>query len=279
MRVHLVSFATTKYRHRQILLAASAKANGIVATTTSWTLAKLKASEFPILAPDISPSERGSGFWAWKPFIIQKSLDSVPEGDIVFYCDVGRKYPYILLEHPLDSYMKWMDEQRQDIMPGVVIPWNGPMAMWTKRDAFIGTAMDTSDIRSAYPVQASFSFWRANSQTRTFVAEWLSWCVQRRLVSDDPSEGAEPERPEFRSHRHDQSLLTLCAIKHGVRGIDLGMEMPSFNERDPGQLSNKLFGTRSKPALTGRLIRLLATPFQAVEKMLRERISFGKNYE
>ncbi|MBC7979053.1 MAG: hypothetical protein H7Y36_00650 [Armatimonadetes bacterium] len=279
MHFHLVSYATTKYRHRQVFLAASARANGIVESARSWTAAQLAASEFTKIAPNILLTERGSGFWAWKPFIIQKSLASLSDGEILLYCDVGRKYPYILLEHPLDSFVSWMDDHSQDIVPGVLIPWNGPMETWTKGEAFTGTGMNRSNVRKAIPIQASFSFWRASPQSKRFVAEWLSWCVQRNLINDDHSADGEPEVPVFRGHRHDQSLMTLCCLKNGVRGIDLGPEIPSFNERDPGQVAHHLFGTRPQLTLRGKLVRSAAKPVQFIEQNLRERITFGQKYE
>jgi len=279
MAFHLVSYATKKYRLRQILLSASAKVNGVVVTATSWTLPKLQSSNFAQLASDISLAERGSGFWTWKPYIIQQSLNSVTDGDIVFYCDVGRKYPYILIEHPFNSYATWMEQMKQDIMPGVMIPWNGPMEAWTKHEAFTGIGMDRPEIQAASPIQASFSFWRASQASRDFVAEWLSLCVQRRLISDDPSADGSLESSHFRGHRHDQSLLTLCCLKHSIRAIDIGRDMPAFNERDPGQVSRHLFGSQPQPTFRGKLIRSIAKPVQFIEQNLRERIAFGQKYE
>lgn len=279
MRVHLISFATLKYRHRQILLVASAKANGIVTTARSWTPAGLLTSEFPSMVTDISLSERGSGFWAWKPFVIREALKSASDGDIVFYCDVGRKFPYILLDMPLGGYLDWMNERRQSMMPGIRIPWNGTMAAWTKRDAFEGTGVDGPEIRAAAPVQASFSLWKAGNESRNFVDEWLSWCVQRRLVSDDPNPDGRPEASEFRGHRHDQSLLSLCCQKHGIQGLDIGFHHPGYNERDPGQVASHLWGTTRVSSAAGLAIRALAAPLQVGESSLRGCVSFGKRYD
>jgi hypothetical protein len=279
MKIHLVSYATAKYRHRQVFLSASGRANGIVDSTTSWNPRLLDRSAFPGLAPNIRLSERGSGFWAWKPYIILEALDSVPDGDIVLYCDVGRKYPYILLEHKLHPYLEWMDAHSQTIMPGVMIPWNGPMKFWTKRDAFVAMEMDRPEIQAASPIQASFSLWRSGSGSRDFVREWLSWCVRRPLVSDDPSACGLPELPGFRGHRHDQSLMTLCCLKHGIHGIDPGPGEPCFNERDPGQVAGHLFSSSPSITTAGRLIRLMAAPVQATEQTLRKRITLGKKYE
>lgn len=231
------------------------------------------------MAPDISLAERGSGFWAWKPFIILKALESIAEGETVLYCDAGRKYPYILIDTPLDPFLSWMEEQKQSIMPGVCIPWNGPMSVWTKHDAFAGSGVDGESIRRAAPIQASFSLWRNKETTREFVREWLSCCVQRQLISDDPSVCVQTEAPDFKAHRHDQSLLNLCCHKHGIKGIEIGTREPTWNERDPSHVLQHVFGADSRTTTLGKAIALVARPIQAVEQTLRERITFGKRYE
>lgn len=278
LRFHLVSYATAKYRHRQIFLTASARANGVVATATSWNPGSLIAAGFTKLAPDISLSERGSGFWAWKPFVILKALETAAEGEVVLYCDAGRKYPYILLDTSLDPFVSSMDGHNQDIMPGVSIPWNGPMSAWTKHDAFEATGVNGESIRSASPIQASFSLWRNHGTTKAFVQEWLSWCIQRQLVSDDPSASAQSEAPDFKAHRHDQSLLNLCCHKHGIKGIDIGASQPPYNERDPSHILKHVFGAEARTTARGKAIALAAKPLQVIEQTLRERITFGKKY-
>lgn len=279
MPFHLTSYATAKYRHRQLVLGASALANGVVETAVSWNPRKLDVAGFTRMAPGISLAERGSGFWAWKPFIILKALESIAEGETVLYCDTGRKYPYILLNTPLDPFVSWLEEHKQDIMPGISIPWNGPMSVWTKHDAFAGTGVDRETIRRAAPIQASFSLWRNKEATREFVREWLSWCLQRQLISDDPSICVKNEAPDFKGHRHDQSLLNLCCLKHGIKGIEIGTCEPTWNERDPSQVLKQVFNTKSRTTTVGKVIELAARPMQAVEQTLRERITFGKKYE
>jgi hypothetical protein len=276
---HLVSYATPKYRHRQIFLSASALANGVVATSVSWNPQKLIAAGFSEMASDISLSERGSGFWAWKPLVIHKALELIAENDVVLYCDAGRKYPYILLDTPLNPFVTWMDVNQQDIIPGVFIPWNGSMSVWTKNDAFAGTGVDNPAARAAAPIQASFSLWRNTQTTKSFVKEWLSWCVRRDLISDDPSTGGKAESPDFKAHRHDQSLLNLCCLKHGIKGIDIGLAEPAYNERDPSQILKNVFGTDPHVTPSGKAIALATKPLQFIEQSLRKRIAFGKNYK
>lgn len=279
MRIHLTSYATPKYRHRQIFLAGSARANRIVDGVTSWNPKMLVDAGFSELTPELSLTERGSGYWAWKPFVILKALENLQNGQVVLYCDAGRKYPYILLDTPLNQFILWMESQNQDIMPGICIPWGGSMEVWTKQDAFVKTGIDGEDVRNAAPIQASFSLWKNSPDTRAFVQEWLGWCVQRQLVSDDPSVNVETESPKFKAHRHDQSLLNLCCHKHGIKGLDVGSDEPRYNERDPSQVLRHVFNASARVTVRGRLVAMAAAPTQAIEKNLRQRITLGKKYE
>jgi hypothetical protein len=278
-RIHLVTYATPRFRLRQVLLGWSARLNHVADTVTSWTPEMLRNAGFEERCKDIKLSERGSGFWAWKPFVILKALESLSDGDIVLYCDVGRKYPYLFLDAPLDCFTIWMDRHQQDIMPGVYIPWGGSMEVWTKQDAFIATGIDGADVRNAPPIQASFSLWRNTAMTRAFVAEWLGWCVQRQLVSDDPSLNKETQSPKFKAHRHDQSLFNLCCHKHGIKGIHIGPDEPHYNERDPSQILRHVFGANARTTVRGRAVALAAASVQAIEKTLRQRFTLGKKYE
>lgn len=277
MRTHLISYATGIFLHRQWFLAKSALANRVVDTATNWTPAKLIAAGFNQRAPEISQRSRGSGYWAWKPFIIEHHLDHVPDGDIVLYCDVGRRNDFKLIDRPLDPYIEWMDANHQDVMPGVLIPWKGPMSMWTKRDAFVFTNMDAPSAHSATPIQASFSLWRASDASRSLAAQWMDWCAQPRLVSDDKGASGMPELTGFVDHRHDQSLLTLCCLQHGIKGLELGNDLPPIDTQHPSEVAGWLFPhTQRRDSIPGSLIKALAWFPQTIEQNLRRFVPIGK---
>lgn len=274
--IHLVTYATPRFRPRQLLLGASARVNRVADTVTSWTPKKLLEAGFEERCKDIKLTERGSGFWAWKPFIIQQRLEQVPENDIVFYCDVGRRFPYKQLTYPINGYLDWMTLNGQDMMPGIYIPWKGSMSQWTKRDAFVATGMDQEEIHRATPLQASFSIWRNTQASRLLVAEWLDNVAIRSLVSDDPSIGGLPELIDYHDHRHDQSLLTLACIKHGIKGISIGAVMPPCDTQHPSEIAEMVFGNASiKPSIASRLLGWVGVFLAMIERHMRKRISFG----
>lgn len=276
MRIHLVTFATPRFRHRQLLLGWSALANKVVDSVTHWTPKKLLAAGFENRCPRIRLSERGSGFYAWKPFIIQKKLEMATEGDIIFYCDVGRTFPYKLLSGSLQFFLDWMKTHKQSIMPGIQIPWNGPMSIWTKRDAFVATSLDTPSIHAAVPIQASFSIWINGLDSKEIVAEWMNLSAQRQMISDDPSKLGFPELPDFYEHRHDQSLLSLVCLKRCIEGMDVGCDMPPLDAKHPSEIAKFLSGERNKTSLKGQLIASLASVVEWLEWTARKWIKFNE---
>jgi hypothetical protein len=278
MRIHLVTYATPRFRLRQLVLGWSARLNRVTDTVTHWTPEKLLSAGFEDRCKDIKLTERGSGFWAWKPFIIDAKLREIPEGDVIFYCDVGRLYPYKILDQPITAYLVWMSKRKQDIMPGVMIPWDGETSVWTKREALIATDMDRPEIHKASPIQASFSIWRSSTCSKELAAQWLELCSYRHLISDDPSRNGIEELAGFRGHRHDQALLTLCCIKKSISGIDLGGKKPDVDCRHPSEVGRLLNGNMPKPPTTaGRLLQLTTKVLEIIEKNIRHHVRFGKH--
>jgi hypothetical protein len=270
MRIHLITYATPRFRHRQMILGWSARLNGVVNTVTAWTPDKLLQAGYEQEFQDIRLTERGSGFWTWKPFIIHQKLEQVADGDMVFYCDVGRRYPFKKLTGSILPYTTWMENNHQDIMPGVNIPWKGPMSMWTKRDAFVLSEMDAPSVHQSIPMQASFSLWRAGEKARLIAGDWMKMCSERACVSDDPNICGVSNLPDYIDHRHDQSLLTLCCHKHGIRGLDLGNKMPTLDTQYPSEIATLMDKNYlNSQSLAGRLLSRIARPIEYLEERLR----------
>lgn len=276
MRIHLVTFATPRFRHRQLFLGWSALANKVVDSVTNWTPKKLMAAGFENRCPTIRLSERGSGFYTWKPFIIQKKLEETTEGDIVFYCDVGRTFPYKLLRGSPKVFLDWMKTHKQSVMPGIKIPWGGPMSMWTKRDAFVSMSMDTPSIHATAPIQASFCIWINGLDSKEIVAEWMNLSAQRQLISDDPCVMGLPELSAYKEHRHDQSLLSLVCLKRRIDGMDIGRDMPSVDAKNPSDVANLLSGKTGDFTAQGRLVAVLASVVERIEWSVRKWIKFNE---
>ena len=58
------------------------------------------------------------------------------------------------------------------------------------------------------------SLWTKNTNNINLLNEWLRYCRDPRIITDDPNMCGRPNFIEFKDHRHDQSILTILSIKY-----------------------------------------------------------------
>lgn len=171
---------------------------------------------------ELFESKRGFGFWAWKPLAILYALDYT---DLVCYCDCG-----IMFDTDPSGILYGVDEvgvYADDVNPGY--PANPPNYLnhtWTKRDCFSLMSCDEEKYWNGLHVWAGTVV--ITQKARWFAEEWLRYALDRRIISDDPNVGPLPNLPQFKDHRHDQSILSLLCIKYAehVQFLD-----PCFKDR------------------------------------------------
>lgn len=218
--VHLISFASKEpvdYTKSQRRLNKSAKRYGRFDKIMGFRLRHIDRT-FRSENASILSEVRGCGYWLWKPYFIYNTLTKMNDGDILFYCDSGSEFisdPLCLLslvsyERPI-ALFKTHDHAN---------------SVWTKRDAFAMMGCESPEYGNAEQVAAGFQIYYKCEASIRFVNEYLTYCRNRNILTDDPSV-IGPEAPGFREHRHDQSVLSLLAVKHAV---------PVY--RDPTQYGN-----------------------------------------
>lgn len=210
----LVTFSTPAFVAAQTRLAASAVAAGRIAATIEWTSERLRETAFYAAHRDVLDDPRGAGCWAWKPYLILSAFDAVPEGGYVVYSDCGRGDGY-LFRQSVAPVVRWCEATGTGALPGVYLPAHGRNAAWTRRDCFVRMGCDGEAFWDAPQIQATYSVWRHDARNRAFVERWLGFCTDRAIVSDDANVSGLPDLPDFREHRHDQSVLTNLCIAEG----------------------------------------------------------------
>ena len=151
---------------------------------------------------DILNQSKGAGYWLWKPWVILKTLKSVPENAIVIYSDTGNLIkaslsPLIALaqEHSilLSCY------ENKDI-------W-GTAQQKVKRDVFMALNCDTEACHKGHVLWAGFMIFRNTPEARAFVQTWLTYAQNPQLLTDLPSH-YDP-LPGASGHCHDQAILSV----------------------------------------------------------------------
>lgn len=160
---------------------------------------------------EIFKEKRGGGLWLWKPYFIHKVMQTLNDGDIIFYCDAGA----IFIRYPQAVY-----DSLSDMNPLFVCDIPLIESCWTKPACFREMGCDTDEIKCSNQIIGTYFALMVNDFTRRFVEEWLGYCCRYELIS--PA-GLSKKKvlnhcygTNFVSHREDQSIFSLMCKKYGV---------------------------------------------------------------
>lgn len=204
MSNHLVSFATPEYYGSQNILIDSAKRFGIH-TSHRFRDSNLKGLNFFKDNANLFDEKRGYGYWLWKPYIILEILQNLDKNDCLLYADCGLEVinslePLIDICHKNDGLVFFGLEGFN-------------LKSWTKRECLISMNVDYPSIHDSTMVTASCCLFKNNSRNIEFLKAWLAQCQVKRLI-DDSLDKNITQHPEFKQHRHDQSILSVLCHKN-----------------------------------------------------------------
>ncbi len=261
MKVYLVNFATPNFYKAQRKLNKSALRFG-VDQCISYNQRLLKKTGLYPKNRAILDQKRGAGYWLWKPFIILETLRSAEDDDIVIYSDSGAE-----VIAPLDPLVALCQQKGGILLFNVHIPNNKHTnIMWTKRDCFVLMDADEPRFHNAEQIAGSPQLYQKNPRSIAFVKEWLDYCTDERVLTDIPNRCGLDNYAEFKDHRHDQSVLSLLAVRHKVETF-----------RDPSQFGNHLklppyrFQGELAPGLAYSPAPYANSPYSTLFSLHRER--------
>ena len=203
--VWLASYADAKCYLSAFRLCHSVRGRGIDRFRL-WTPRDLPA-DFRRGRESILRQKRGAGYWLWKPFIILETMREAAEGDVVIYCDAG-----VEIGGDLSPLVEIASRK------GIVLFSNRPHMQkeWTKRDAFVLLDADSPRYWDAGQLMGGFMILQNNARARDFVNKWLAAMDDERVLTDAPNRAGAPNFSEFREHRHDQSILSILAMRENI---------------------------------------------------------------
>jgi len=88
-------------------------------------------------------------------------------------------------------------------------------SQYTKRDAFILMGVDMPFYSETNQYQAGIQIYKKSEYTVKFIQEWLYYCQDKRIITDDKNTLGQKNYPDFKENRHDQTILSLLIKKHG----------------------------------------------------------------
>ena len=168
-------------------------------------------NEFLTKNSSILNEKRGGGYWLWKPYIINKTLEKLNDGDLLFYLDSK----YIFTEDFTNLYLDYIE--KNDILIWKNKPNEGDYLMkkFCKMDVILKCNM-FNDIfyKNVIDCWAGAIVLKKTKKNCHMMKYWLNLCCNYENITDSPSK--IPNSKFFNEHRHDQSLLSIILYKHNI---------------------------------------------------------------
>jgi len=155
-------------------------------------------------------SKRGAGYWLWKPYLILKAMNKINEGDIIFYLDLG--------DHLHSDIYNMIDKTVMDNSGFFLVNGNFINKDWTKYDCFNLMNCYEEKYTESTQLEAGCCAFRKDNNVISFLKEWLFFCCNYDIISDDQSVRIDRS---FNEHRYDQSILTNLKIKHEIKTVHI----------------------------------------------------------
>ena len=210
--IHFLSFASSSYNLSGLKLEASLMNfssvricdEGCLKGTNFWS----KHGEFVVT------NKRGYGYWIWKYWLVLDLLGKLPTGSAVLYADggcslnpkgVGRLEEYRALARRNGGLLLFeLDHSEQ---------------MYTKIDT--GRRILPHNKSDTWGKQRVGGIFMVIKSPRTvkFFNEAMRIASERGYKFIDDSPSSVKEVPEFREHRHDQSITSMLSKQYGFEAI------------------------------------------------------------
>lgn len=161
--------------------------------------------------------KRGGGYWLWKPWIIQKTLQEHAPGDIVVYADAGstlRKSPEWKRLFELMAQYDTLCFQYAETVPEFA-RWGNDctkIRYWTKKQTldFFDSYFQNTAYRDNCKIMGGLLFMK--NPENSLLRQWLDITLNHPELILDPTPEEMPDQdPGFAYHKHEQSILTALA--------------------------------------------------------------------
>ena len=133
-------------------------------------------NQFKLHQKQTLASYRGAGLWLWKPYIINRTLHEMADGEYLVYADAGAfmKSPI----HPVLLLLEKLDVKYSGVL---VFGVGLPQRSFCKRDSFIRQHCDTPACHDAGQINGAFSIWRRGPHALRVVQAWLQDCEDSQV--------------------------------------------------------------------------------------------------
>ena len=157
----------------------------------------------------ILKNSKGYGYWIWKPYLINKELEKMNDGDILVYADAGCKINKNGKKRFLE-YIEILNNDKDDY--GVIsFQLDYEEYMYTKNKIFEYFNFN-DEIKNSYQFLAGIQIIKKNKHSVELLKRWSETSSNYELINNNLSEN---ECAKFRDNRNDQSIFSILVKIYG----------------------------------------------------------------
>jgi len=206
MKKYHINYANNRYYKSQQMCSDSARQAGfdiIISYSYDEIDPIFKNKNYEILK-----QHRGAGYWCWKSYFINKTMDQINDGDLLVYSDAGSVYKYTI--DPLVELIK------KDPNGVLSFELTGLIEKeYTKMDTFNLMGLNNPKYTDSSQREGTYIWLIKNKFTVNLVKEYLEYSQNINIITDLPNITGS-NYPEFKDHRHDQSIWSLLCKKYNI---------------------------------------------------------------
>jgi len=210
-KVHLVTYGDHRYSRRREDFKREAEFFGFKRVSVN-SFETLPSSFLESCGDFIRSNPRGGGYWIWKSCVVREALRDAKDGEFVFYADSG----CTINPGGRNRFYEWIEICNAEKVLSFQMH-HLPEKEWTKRSLASHMNCDNEEVMGSGQIMAtSFGLKKCN-ETVDLIEEWFKICCL--LWTIDDSKSSIENYPEFKDHRHDQSVFSLLRKRAGFHTI------------------------------------------------------------
>ena len=164
------------------------------------------------------------GYACWKPYIIKKYFDELPNEAILQYSDIGCHFNYKGINR-LKDYIELCNRENALVFQYRIPDWYKQYENYKFQEYFeyeytkaetlnyMGVVKDLKIVNSQQIWSGCF-FIKKNDFGEKILSEWLSLSGVDDIISDNTSK--IDNHKNFKEHRHDQSIFSIICKKNNI---------------------------------------------------------------
>lgn len=175
-------------------------------------------------------TERGYGYWCWKPQVILQALQQIEVGECLIYMDAGCHLNHRGV-NKLNEYVQQVESSDSGIL-AFELKFNDEIthheSEWTKGSVFdFFDVKNQESITNSAQICATTIILQKRPSVENFIHNWLKLFETNFNLFDDSL--SDWNFVDFKSHRHDQSVFSIMSKINKIEIRSHGENYPIFH--------------------------------------------------